>query len=124
MRQILKERFERNPKERYKYKATFERFGKREGYKGWIKTVLLADLIDGRTHKLISDHLWMDCGKRFDKLDLTNGDMIQFEARTKIYKKGYEGYNEFGEKCYATIDYGLSYPSKIVKLSLSYIINN
>ncbi len=119
MRKKLAEKFKRNQRE--KYKTTFKRFGIRNGYKGDIKTVLLFDVID-QNHKLVTSHLWMDCGKQFDKLQLKEGDFAQFYARVKIYEKGYQGYNEFGENRSPTIDYGLCYPSKVVKLTQKYII--
>lgn len=119
LRKKLADKFKSNQRE--KYKATFKRFGIRNGYKGDIKTVLLIDVID-QNHKLVTSHLWMNCGKQFDKLQLEDGDFVQFYARIKIYEKGYQGYNEFGEKGFPTIDYGLCYPSKVVKLSQKYII--
>lgn len=119
MRQILAEKSTLNKRE--KYKATFERFGIRSGYKGVIKTVLLLDVID-QSHKLVTSHLWMDCGKQFDKLKLKEGDFVQFYARVKTYEKGYKGYNEYGEEGFSTIDYGLCYPSKVAKLTQKYII--
>ncbi len=119
MRKKLAERFKLNQRE--KYKATFKRFGIRSGYKGAIETVLLIDVID-KYHRLITSHLWMDCGKQFDKLKLKEGDMVQFNARVKVYEKGYLGYDEIGDKAFPTIDYGLSYPSKVVKLTQKYKI--
>ena len=65
MRKQLADKFDH----REKYKAIFIRFGIKNGYKGPIKTVLLADIVD-QVHNLITDHLWMDCGKQFDKLQL------------------------------------------------------
>jgi hypothetical protein len=112
MRKILKKRFERKNK-RHKYKATFQRFGSRTSYKWQKKTILLTDLIDGRTHKFIADHIWLDCGKKFDEIKIEKGDNIQFYARVKIYEKGYET---------KTIDYGLAYPSKVNKLRIPYNI--
>jgi len=99
LRKKLADKFKIN--EREKYKATFTRFGMKSGYKGPIKTVLLADVID-RNHKLVTSHLWMDCGKQFDKLQLEEGDFVQFYARVKIYEKGYQGYDEYGEKGFST----------------------
>ncbi|MFX0132094.1 MAG: hypothetical protein ACFFDN_00480 [Candidatus Hodarchaeota archaeon] len=119
MRKELQKKFELNQRE--KYKATFERFGSRPGYKKPIKTVLLKKIVD-KTGKEVADHLWIDCGKRLDKLDLKEGEMIQFFARVKDYGKGYQGYNEFGEKEFPEIDYGLSYPSQVYKLHQKYII--
>ncbi len=119
LRTKLAEGFNQNQRE--KYKATFKRFGIRSGYKGDIKTVLLIDVVD-RYHRLITSHLWMDCGKQFDKLKLKEDDKVQFFARVKIYEKGYLGYDELGDMGFPTIDYGLSYPSKVVKLTQKYKI--
>lgn len=119
MREKLAKKFKLNQRE--KYKAKFKRFGIRNGYKREIKTVLLTDIVD-QYHKLVASHLWMDCGKQFDKLNLKEGDMIQFYARPKIYEKGYLGYDEFGEKGFPIIDYGLKYPSKVAKLTQEYVI--
>ena len=121
MRKKLAEKSKLNQRE--KYKATLKRFGIRNGYKGEIKTVLLFDVVD-QGHKLVASHLWMDCGKQFDKLSLKEGDKIQFYARIKIYEKGYQGYNGFGEKGFQSIDYGLSYPSRVAKLTQEYIVKN
>lgn len=119
LRKKLADKFKTNQRE--KYKATFKRFGMRKGYKEEIKTVLLLDVID-RYHKLVASHLWIDCGKQFDKLQLKEGDFVQFHARVKIYEKGYQGYDEYGEKGFQTNDYCLYYPSKVVKLTQKYII--
>ncbi|KKM47404.1 hypothetical protein LCGC14_1558720 [marine sediment metagenome] len=121
LRKILAEKFKLNQRE--KYKATFKRFGVKNGYKGDTKTVLLLDVVD-QNHKLVASHLWMNCGKRFDKLQLEEGDFVQFYARVKIYGKRYQGYDEYGVHGSLSIDYGLCYPSKVVKLSQKYIIKN
>lgn len=120
MREKLAKKFDLNQRE--KYKATFERFGKKAGYKGDIKTILLIDVVD-QLHKIVASHLWMDCGKQFEKLDLKEGDMIQFFARPKVYEKGYRGHNGLEEEGYQTIDYGLCYPSRATRLTQKYIIN-
>jgi len=113
MRKVLARKYQTNKRETYK--ATFVRFGKRSNYKyGDKKTILLENVVDNRGF-LVADHLWMDCGKQFDKIGLRKGDKFRFDARVKIYVKGYEK---------DRFDYGLSYPSKIFKLSLPYVIKN
>lgn len=98
--------------QRDKFKATVKRFGTRIGYKGYpIKTILLINIID-MTGKEVSDHLWFDVGKTFEKVKLEEGDRIQFHARVKPYWKGYRGNGEMPD-----LDYKLSYPSQIVKIS-------
>ncbi|MFO8019871.1 MAG: hypothetical protein R6U96_14700 [Promethearchaeia archaeon] len=110
IRKRLKERFHGENKRR-KYRAVFERFGSRSGYKGPVRTILLKNLVDGKTHKPIADHLWIDCGKRFDKIHLTSGDLVEFYARVDAYEKGYK---------FKRIDYRLVYPSKVRKLNVDY----
>jgi len=120
IRERLKKKYD-NGNKREKYKATFKRFGTRSGYKGEVRTILLIDIVDQR-HFLVASHIWLDCGKQFDKINLIEGDRVQFHARVKIYEKGYAGYDEFGEKGFTTFDYGLSYPSKVSKLHHEYNI--
>ena len=120
MREILKDRLKTN--QRYKYKAIFCRFGQRDGYKGVIKTVLLLLIVDAVNGNLVCDHIWLDCGKQFDKLKLKEGNQIRFFARSKSYEKGYKGVNEYGEEGFTQIEYGLAYPSKVVKLTVKYKI--
>lgn len=51
------------PKDRHIFTATFIRFGFRDGYKGFVETILLQDvLLDG---KVVTDHLWFDLTKGF-----------------------------------------------------------
>jgi hypothetical protein len=49
------------------------------------------------------------CGKTFENLDLTEGDIIQFDARVTTYNKGLRGKR--------TIDYKLSNPTKAIKMT-------
>ncbi|MGO9387796.1 MAG: hypothetical protein ACLPWD_07100 [Methanobacterium sp.] len=87
--------------------GTFERMGSKNG---WFnqRTVLLKD-IKNNEGKIITDHLWFNLTKGFQKLHLREGDIIQFDARVKAYVKGY---NKIDKK----IDYKLSYPTKLKKL--------
>ena len=111
MRELLKKRFLKgNP--RMQYKAYFERFGKRYYKDKEIPTILLRDVVDSSNHKLITDHLWLDLGKRFQVKKLEQGDPIRFYARVKEYTKGYGDDISF--------DYGLSYPSQVCKLRIHF----
>lgn len=100
---------------RHNYIGTFERFGLKSGYKGPVETVLLLNVCDSKGN-LVTDHLWFTKTKGFAKADLHQGDRISFEARVDSYVKGYQGYRE---DIYTdiSIDYKLSYPTKIKKLA-------
>ena len=63
-------------------------------------------------NKLVSEHLWFNLIKSFEKLDLRENDIVQFDARVKKYEKGYKGYRDDVYKPIET-DYKLSHPTKI-----------
>jgi hypothetical protein len=96
---------------RKKFKAVFVRLGKKTNYKGYSEeTILLKEIADAETLEPMADHLWFSYSKGFQKLVLTPGTLIEFEARVKPYKKGYirKGINK-----HRTTDYKLSHPTKI-----------
>lgn len=101
--------------ERTSFVGVFERFGIKNGFKGPEKTILLINIKD-LNGKNITDHLWFNYTKGFQKLgELKEGDVIQFDARVKKYEKGYKGYRD--DVFYPPVeDYKLSHPSKIIKL--------
>jgi hypothetical protein len=75
---------------RKKFRAVFTRFGKKVNYQGYTDiTVLLTHLVDTETNSLVSDHQWFAYTKGFEKAQLKEGAIIEFEARVKKYKKGY-----------------------------------
>jgi hypothetical protein len=86
----------------------FDRFGTKTYKHHESKTLVLQDVRD-RGGKILTDHLWFYCGKKFDKLKLKHGDQVRFEATVGTYMKGY------GE--YSHTDYTLKYPSQIIKMS-------
>lgn len=102
-------------KERHCYIGAFERFGLKKGYKGSIATVLLLNVYDADGN-LVTDHLWFTKTKGFTQVNLEQGDKVCFEARVDSYIKGYQGYRE---DIYSdiSVDYKLSYPTKIRKLA-------
>lgn len=99
---------------RHEFTAKFERFGSKNGWRGPEKTVLIVHVKDDQG-KIVSDHLWFNFTKGFEKLNLVPGDIIQFSARVSEYEKGYKGYGIFSE---TEFDYKLSYPTKIKKINL------
>ncbi len=110
--------------ERKTFVGTFVRFGKKSRYRPkkvgdtWVdydETVLLADIrdLDGAP---VTDHLWFNFTKGFASLgDLSEGDVIRFDARVKPYTKGYVNRREWIDT--RETDYKLSHPTKFVKVS-------
>ena len=94
------------------FRGTFKKYGLASGYKGAsTETILLVSICDGNG-KIISDHLWFNMTKGFEKLGtLKEGDMIQFEARVRKYRKGY--INRRAGIDQSSFDYKLSHPTKI-----------
>lgn len=100
---------------RKKFKAVFGRLGKKMNFKGYTEeTVLLKDIVDIDTGKQVADHLWFGYTKGFEKAALFTGDVIEFEARVKSYKKGYVN-SRYGFNSHIH-DFKLNNPTKIRKL--------
>ncbi len=89
------------------FTGIFERLGSKNGWFGQ-RTVLLKD-IKNKDGEVVTDHLWFNLTKGFQKLHMRNGDLIQFDARVKAYVKGYNNIDK-------RIDYKLSYPTKLKKI--------
>jgi len=101
---------------RKKFHAIFNRFGKKVNYHGYSdQTVLLLQVIDVETNKVITDHLWFGYTKGFEKVDLRPGVKIEFEARIKLYKKGYVNRRLNIDK--SRVDFKLSHPTRISLIS-------
>lgn len=97
--------------QRFRVTATFNRFGTKDGFRGPEKTVLLTDI--KKDGALITDHLWFACGKTFESLELTAGDIIAFDARVTAYEKGYRGRRA---EAWTEVDYRLERPTKARKI--------
>lgn len=92
---------------RDKFYGLFGGFGQKRNWKTGMpeKTVLLLDIRD-KTGKVLTDHLWFNYTKEFQKIEPLEGDdLIRFHARVSTYYKR-EG-----------IDYKLSHPTKMHKMS-------
>lgn len=102
--------------DRHTFTAEFVRFGKKSAYKGPDLTTLLFKDVRNVNGKVVTDHLWFTMTKGFEKCELQEGDIIQFDARVAMYEKGYKG-RRYGEEYFlymeTSIDYKLSYPTKI-----------
>lgn len=94
-------------KDRIMFYGTFERFGKKSGYKRTETTVLLINIEDA-DGTYLTDHLWFNYTTQFRELyesgQLDAGSLIEFNARSNCYVKGYQK-DEF--------DYNLIRPTKI-----------
>jgi hypothetical protein len=102
--------------QRKKFKALLMRFGKKVNYNGYTDTtLLLSNIIDTETNKQVSDHQWFAYTKGFEKASLKEGMTIEFEARVKVYKKGYV--NKALAINNRQSDYKLSHPTNIQVLS-------
>ena len=98
-----------------KFKAVFVRLGKKTNYKGYTEeTILLKNIVDIESNKVVADHVWFGYTKGFLQITLTEGVLLEFKARVKEYKKGYvnKGYQIDNSKT----DYKLSHPTQIRKL--------
>ena len=90
----------------------FTRFGKKVNYKGYSETtVLLSNITDIETNRVVTEHLWFAYTAGFEKAKIQEGVLIEFEARIKEYKKGYvnKKYGIDNQKK----DFKLSHPTKI-----------
>jgi len=101
---------------RKKFKAVFVRVGKKVNYTGYSQeTILLKNIVDVEANRAVADHLWFSYTKGFEKILLTEGVMLEFEARVKEYKKGYVRKDiNINNR---TTDYKLSNPTKIRKVA-------
>lgn len=101
--------------ERHTFTGEFIRFGTKNGWVGEVKTLLLGDVKMG--DDIVTDHLWFDCGKSFERLDLKEGDIVQFDARVAKYEKGYRGWRDDVFDKPPCTDWKLSRPTKVRKIS-------
>lgn len=97
---------------RKKFQATFVRLGKKTNYHGFTEeTILLKNIIDLETNKIVTEHLWFTYTKTFQQIPLVEGVQIEFEARIKKYIKGYKNSKYKIDR--RQEDYKLSHPTKI-----------
>ncbi len=107
----------KNKDERKKFRATFSRLGKKTGYTGYSQeTILLTDVIDIQNSVVITDHVWFSFALGFQEARLTVGDLVEFEARVKLYTKGYV--NKPAKINQQKRDYKLSHPTKIKRITV------
>jgi hypothetical protein len=97
------------------FTGIFKKYGIKSNYRGpSTDTLLLVNIRDGQG-AFITDHLWFNLTKGFEKLGtLKEGDQVRFEARVKKYKKGYINRKIGVDQ--SSSDYKLSHPTKMVKI--------
>jgi len=97
------------------FTGQFKKYGIKSNFRGpSTDTLLLTNIRDGQG-ALVTDHLWFNLTKGFEKLGtLKEGDRVQFEARVKKYKKGYVNRKIGIDQ--SAVDYKLSHPTKMVKI--------
>jgi len=94
------------------FTGTFVRFGTKKNWHGFEDKTILLNNIKTLCGENVTDHLWFNFTKQFEKVDLKENDVVEFDARVKRYKKGYQGYRDDVYKP-VEIDYKLSHPTKI-----------
>ena len=98
--------------ERKRFKAVFIRIGRKTNYKGYSEeTILLKNITEADTGKVMTDHVWFSYTKGFQDASLSEGCTVEFEARIKQYTKGYVN-KRYGIDS-KSLDYKLSHPTKI-----------
>jgi len=102
------------------FMATFERYGSRKiAFSIYPQiTMLFLNVTEKKSGKKVTDHIWMKCGKRMDELgEFIKGEKVQFDARVRIYIKGYRGRlaMEMGED-WSERDWQLSFPTNIKRV--------
>ena len=93
------------------FTGIFERRGKKKSFGYKKETLLLIEVTDESGNKM-TDHLWFNLTKGFQSLNLSPGDIVQFNARVKTYEKGYKGRRSNINKK-IELDYKLSHPTKL-----------
>ena len=89
----------------------FKRMGTKSNYHGFSEpTILLVNITDSKK-RLISEHLWFNFTKGFQKIALIEGCKVRFDARVKPYIKGYINNRDYVDN--RELDYKLSHPTKI-----------
>ena len=113
----MRKQFVENQNLRIKFRGTFIRFGMKNNFKGMPTETLLFKDIRSIDESIYEDHIWFNMTKEFSKIEnqLNEGVTVEFDARIKIYIKGYVNRREFIDN--RELDYKLSYPTKIKIIS-------
>lgn len=106
----------RNPdKEWHTYTAKIERFSSKRKNGNNMKTMLVTNTRDrDENNKIVTEHLWLTLGKKFENLNLKEGDLIQFDALASTYENSFVGYKVVASK----INVKLLFLMNVKKISL------
>ena len=106
MRKALRKALKEIEGERGRFRATVLHFAE--------DAILLGNVIMLCSGELMTAHIWFACGASWDCCKV--GDVVEFDARVKVYCKGYVNYRKgiHGR----SKDYRLSHPSKVEVVSL------
>jgi len=108
--------------QRLQFIGVFRRFGIKTNWHGFPEKTILLNEIKNKEEKIVSDHLWFNYTKGFQKLgELKEGDTIEFHARVRKYAKGYVNNREYIDE--REIDYKLSNPTKFKRIDNSFDYN-
>ena len=111
----MRKELKKMEEERTVFTGIFSKYGIKSNYKGPSTDTLLLVGIRDEQGNLITDHLWFNLTKGFEKMGtLKGGDRVRFEARVKKYKKGYVNRKIGIDQ--SSFDYKLSHPTKMVKV--------
>jgi hypothetical protein len=98
--------------EKRSFLATFVRFGSKSGYQGYKQeTLLFSNIVDLSTNRVVTDHAWFNLTKGFERLKLSPGTKVTFDARVKEYQKGYVNRRYGLDK--RKKDFRLSHPTNV-----------
>ena len=116
---MTRKKLRRQEGQRKRFSGTFVRYGTKPAWSGPEPdiTLLLKGVVMVETGELVTDHLWFNLTKGFEALgELSEGDVVYFDARVKSYRAGYRG-RDIERALYnpPRIDYKLSHPTKIEK---------
>ena len=99
--------------------GTVVRYGCRPVFTNLYQETLLLRDVRTSDGEFLTDHLWMHMGARLAAIEPVSGDVLAFTAWVKPYVKHRLVTRRNGRlvQLRATQEYGLRYPSRIVKLS-------
>jgi len=93
------------------FSGSFDEYGDKL-HKGYDeKTFILKNIKTDSNGEVVADYQWFNLTKGFEVLgELKYGDVIRFDARVRLYKKGSKKHKQ-------KTDYKLKYPTRIEKLN-------
>jgi hypothetical protein len=93
------------------FRGTFQGFSRKHMRQEFEWTLILKNITD-KDGNVLTDHLWFNLNKEFDKLNLKDGDRVEFSARVVEYVKGRKNVSKKNKE----IDYKLDLIKGIRKL--------